>query len=267
MWYGNELTNATELFNEVASKYTCFFVNQIFSTLLKTEQGRILAKGKAVDTPCGLALGEALKPMMKRLQERAAIDDFTRSKGMIQEKVEKVIAELATMEVRDQKGLSKNMKTKLFGLSVSSTDLEVSAISIIKVGFKLDRYFDLAMDGKSKQLVVTLPEPEILSHEVYPRVDKLDIGWLREVKNVDFNENMNSLREAFRGDAMNSDIFDKAEKQAKELMDTMLTPLAKSLNKSFSVRVRFKNVTETPFEEQAERPKTEKPKDKITYPD
>lgn len=252
MWYANEFTNAVELMNEVASKYTCFLVNQIFSSVIKTDEGRYLAKGKRIDTPCGIALTEALAPVMKRLAERAAIDDFSRSKGMIQERIEKVIAELATMELRDQKGLSKQMQTKLFGFSVSSTDIEVSAISIIKVGFKLDRYFDMNLNSKNGVVTITLPEPVILSHEVYPKIDKLDIGWLREVKSIDLNKNINALREAFREDAINSDLFDKSKKQATELMETMMSPMVKSMNKRYTLKVRFKSLEERPFEDEME---------------
>ena len=46
---------------------------------------------------------EGLRPMIKRMQEKAAIADFSRSKGLMEERVEKAIAELATMEVRDKK--------------------------------------------------------------------------------------------------------------------------------------------------------------------
>lgn len=246
IWYDNEFSNAAALFNEVASKYTCFFLNQIYSTVLKTEEGKIYVKGKKVDTPCGLALNEALQPMIRRLQERAAIDDFSKSKEMLEQKVEKVIAELATMEVRDKKGLSRQMQTKLFGFPISSTDVEVSAISILKVGFKLDRYFNTSLDTKAGVVTVTLPEPEILSHEVYPKIDKLDIGWMREVKNVDLNKNFNSLRDAFRQEALESEIFDKSKKQVTELMEVMLAPLVKSLNKRYKLQIKFKKLETQP---------------------
>ncbi|MEZ4893363.1 MAG: hypothetical protein R2778_10140 [Saprospiraceae bacterium] len=37
-----------KLFNEVAGKYTCFFVTQIIASLLKADGGRMYAKGKGV---------------------------------------------------------------------------------------------------------------------------------------------------------------------------------------------------------------------------
>ncbi len=246
-WYNNEYQSATEAVNIVASKYTCFFINQIFDTVLKTKEGRIFIKGKKINTPCGVALTEALAPMMAKLKERAAIDDFTSSEGMIEERVESAIAELATMEVRDKKGLSKRLQTKVFGFEVSSTDVQVSAISMMKVGFKLDRYFDVTLDKKRKKLVVTLPEPEILSHEVYPKFDKLDVGWLREVENIELNKNINALRIAFREDANQSDIFDKSKTQAKGLMDLLLTPVVGQLNGKYALEVRFKQIDLQPL--------------------
>lgn len=241
-WYNNEGTNAVALLKEVASKYTCFIVNHVLTGLIKTDEGRIYVSGRDVDTPCGVALVEALQPMIERLQNRAAIQDFSRSKGFLEERIEKVTAELATMEVRDKKGLNKQLQTKLFGLNISSTEFEVSAVSILKVGFDLQKYFDLKLDAGKNRVVVTLPEPEILSHEVYPKIDKLDIGWLRELKDSDFNQNFNALRREFRREALESDLFDKAKEQAVNLMETLIGPFLVALNRNYSLEVRFKNV-------------------------
>lgn len=239
-WYDNEAANSTALLKEVASKYTCFLVNQIFTTLLQTTDGSLFAKGFDVDSPCNVALKEALQPMVDRMEERAAILDFSRSRGLMQEKVEKVIAELATLEIRDKKGLTKTLQTKVWGFSVSSTDIDISAISILKIGFKLDEYFDIQLNGKSGIVTITLPEPTILSHEVYPKFDKLDIGWLREVKDADLNKAFNALRAEFRREALESDAREKAKQQAVELMNTMFSPLVKSLNKRYQLKVVFR---------------------------
>ncbi|MEL6865092.1 MAG: DUF4230 domain-containing protein, partial [Bacteroidota bacterium] len=239
-WYSNEGGGAVEVFNEVAAKYTCFLVNHVIMSLVEAEDGILNVKGRKIDTPCGIAMTEALRPLIKRLQDRAAIQDFAKSRGMMEEKVEKVIAELATVEVRDKKGLSKQLQTKIWGFSVSSTDIEVTAISNLKMGFKLDTYFDIKLNSKSKWVTVTLPAPVILSHEVYPKIDKLDIGWLREVKTIDLNKNFNLLRAEFRRDALNSDIRSRAKKQAEELITMLFQPVIAGLNEDYKLRVRFK---------------------------
>lgn len=245
-WYDNEGTNAVEILREVASKYTCFLVTQIMTTLVPTKGGSIYAKGQSVETPCGLAMQEALSPILKKLEDRAAIQDFSRSRGLLQEKVEKVIAELATMEVRDKKGLSKQLKTKVLGFNVSSSDIEITAISILKVGFRLNDYFDVSLNSRQGLVTITLPEPTILSHEVYPKVENLDIGWLREVQDADFNRTFNLLRAEFRREALESDIKDKAKKQAIELMNTMFAPVVSSLNNRYKLQVKFRETGENP---------------------
>lgn len=239
-WYDNGAGSAVKVFNEIVSKYTCFLVNQILTTVIPTREGAILAKGNKVDTPCGIALGEAMQPFIKRMEERAAVEDFSRSRGLLQEKVERVIAELATMEVQDKKGISKQMQTRIWGVAVSSTDLEITAISVLKVGFRLSDYFDVKLNSKAGVVTVTLPEPVILSHEVYPKVEKLDIGWLREVEDANFNESFNLLRKEFRREAMESDIMDKAKTQAVELMNTLFGPLVQSMNSRYKLKVSFK---------------------------
>ncbi len=85
-WYNDNSNQAVQIFNEVAGKYTCFFVTQIMATLIKADNGQLMAKGKNVDTPCGIALTEGLQPMVDRLQKRAAILDFSASRGLLKGK-------------------------------------------------------------------------------------------------------------------------------------------------------------------------------------
>lgn len=244
-WYDNESGSSTKVLKEITSKYTCYLINQILATVIPTQGGTIFAKGSDLETPCGIALTEALGPLIDRMEERAAIDDFSRSRGLLQQKVEKVIAELATMEVRDKKGINKQMQTKIWGVNVSSSDLEITAISILKVGFRLNDYFDVRLNPKANLVTITLPEPIILSHEVYPKIEKLDIGWLREVESVNFNESFNALRREFRREAVESNIMSRSEQQAIELMNTMFSPLVKSINNRYEVKVVFRAVPET----------------------
>ncbi|MEL7020869.1 MAG: DUF4230 domain-containing protein [Bacteroidota bacterium] len=238
-WYNNESSSAVDAVNEVASKYTCFLVNTVLSTLIRTYDGRIAAKGSGINTPCGLALTEGLRPLIERMEKRAAIRDFSASKGLMEERVEKAIAELATMEVTDKKGLNRQVNTKVFGIEVSKSDVEITAISTLKVGFKLNQYLDIQLDEREGTVVVTLPQPQILSHEVYPKIDNLSIGWMREVSNEDFNRNFNALREDFRRDALESDLMDKARAQAREVMNLMLGPVINSMSQDYELRVQF----------------------------
>jgi len=250
-WYSNNFTSATEAFHEVSSNYSCYLINQVIMNTLLVKGESIVAIGNSVESPCMIALKEAVRPFVKRLNQRAGIMDFSRSKGMMEERVEKAIAELATMEIRDRKGLSKEMQTRVWGYSVSTTEMQISAISILKVGFKLDKFFEINLDGGRNQVVVTLPDPQVLSHEVYPRIDKLDVGWLRELDQDDFNKNFNVLRREFRKDAVENNVMDKAKVQADELMHLMLEPIVKQLGGRFKLLVRFKRMGKT-FEEEME---------------
>ena len=248
-WYDNESGSATKVIEEITSKYTCYLINQILATVISTPGGIVYAKGTALETPCGIAMTEVLKPMISRMEERAAIEDFSKSRGLLQEKVEKAIAELATMEVRDKKGINKQLQTKIWGMNVSSSDLEITAISIIKVGFRLDDYFDIRLNAKAKIVTITLPKAQILSHEVYPKIEKLDIGWLREVESVNFNESFNALRKEFRREAIADKVQQKAEREVIELMNVMFAPLVKSFNNKYELKVKFKDAPDQQFDE------------------
>ena len=244
-WYSDNAASATDALNEVASKHTCHMVTTVIMSVLESSDGKIVGIGNSVDTPCGIALTEGLRPMIRRLQDKAAIADFSLSQGIMEKKIEKAIAELATMEVRDRKGINKQLQTKIWGYAVSSTDIQVSAISVLKVGFKLDKYFDIKLDSGRKRVNVTLPKPTVLSHEVFPRVDKLEVGWMRELDKADLNKNINVLRREFRRDAIEDHVMEKAEIQAKELMSLMMQPIISQLGRRYKLRVTFKETPET----------------------
>lgn len=253
-WYNDNSNEAVRVFNEVAGKYTCFFITQIMATLLKADSKRVMAKGTDVGTPCDVAIHEGLQPMITRLQKRAEIYDFSNSRGLLKDKVRKNIAELATYEFRSRMGIDKTLQYKVLGFSVSETDIRVEAISIIKAGFKLDQFFDITFSPTKGIIYVKLPQPTILSHEVYPRVDKLDVGWLAGVSEADMNERFNELRRELRRDAIeNEKVLDKAKLHADSVMQLILGPVVKSINRNYKLEVRFENAPETMTEDEWRR--------------
>lgn len=244
-WYQDNSNQAVEVFNEVAGKYTCFFVTQIMATLIKSNNGVVMGKGKNVETPCGIAINEGLKPMVERLKKKANILDFSASHGLLKEKVRKGIAELATYELRSRMGLDKQLQYKIFGISISETDLRVEAISVIKAGFKLDQYFNVSLNPSKNTVYVTLPPPTIVSHEVYPRVDKLDVGFLAGITGDEMNRNFNELRREFRTDAIeNEKVLEKAKARADSVMQLILGPMVRSMDRKYKLQVRFQETPE-----------------------
>ncbi len=253
-WYNDNTNQAVEVFNEVAGKYTCFFVTQILATLIKTDNGKLMAKGKNIETPCGLAIKEGLQPMVARLQKRAAILDFSASRGLLKDKVQQGIMQLATYEIRSRKGLSKQLTYDVFGINLSTTDIEVQAISVVKAGFDLQNYFDVTFNPTKGIVFVTLPQPTILSHEVYPKVDKLDVGWLAGIDGKEMNAQFQSLRKEFRSDAIENDrILEKAKARADTVMQTMLGGVVHSMNKKYKLQVRFKEIGENITDDELRR--------------
>ncbi len=239
LWYENQYTGASNLFLEVASKYTCFLTSHVISTALESTSGRLMGVGDDVQSPCGIALQEGLNPMMNRLKDRAAMLDFAESRELLQEKVERLIAELATLEIRDKKGLNKQLQTEVLGFKVSTTDITVTAISILKVGFDLNEQFELDLDTRNRIARIILPEPKILSHEVYPRLENLSIGWLRELQDEDLNNAFNALRAEFRREAMQEDVFERAKVQAEEIMKTLFAPMVMAIDPKIKIEVSF----------------------------
>ena len=60
LWYENENANAVEILNEVASKYTCSFINNVITSLLKSGSNPIAAAGKYVENTLWHCLARGL---------------------------------------------------------------------------------------------------------------------------------------------------------------------------------------------------------------
>lgn len=239
-WYNDEANQAVELFNEVAGKYTCFFVTQITSVLLQAGSTRLYGKGKTADNPCAIAVDEGLRPMVARLRKQADIVDFSQSQGLLKQRVRRSIAELATYEYQSQLGLDKTLNYKILGVNVSGTDIRIEAVSILKAGFKLDRQFDVSLVPSQNKVVVTLPSPVVLSHEVYPRIEKLDVGFLAGIKSEELNAGFNELRRQFRREAIEEErVLDRARMRADSVMQLILGPTVRAMGKQYRMELRF----------------------------
>jgi hypothetical protein len=64
---------------------------------------------------------------------------------------------------------------------------------------------------------------------------------MRELDSVNITEGVNSLREAFRQEALESDVMSKAKVQAQDLMNTMFLPLVRNIGQDYKIEVRFQN--------------------------
>jgi hypothetical protein len=199
-----------------------------------------MAKGDGVDSPCGIAIREGLQPLVERLKKKAAIMDFSASQGLLKERVRKGIAELATWELQSRLALDKTLQYKLFGYAVSETDLRVEAISVIKAGFRLNDYLDVTYSPSKEIVYVTLPQPVILSHEVYPRIDKLDVGFLAGITGEEMNRNFNELRRQFREEAIGQEqVLEKAKMRADSVMTMLLGPTIGAMGRKVKLEIRF----------------------------
>jgi Protein of unknown function (DUF4230) len=100
---------------------------------------------------------------------------------------------------------------------------------------------NVSLNPKARRLEITLPQPTIVSHEVYPKVDKIDVGWIQGVKSDDFNKNFNTLRTEFRRDALEDENIEKAKVRAKDVMEMIFKPVLNKLGKDYKMTVSFKS--------------------------
>ena len=95
------------------------------------------------------------------------------------------------------------------------------------------------MNQAQKEIIVELPAPTILSHDVSPRIDKLDIGIIEGLDNIELNENISKLRNAFIESSYTEDVRLMAKEKANETIRNFIAPLLSTLPGDYKVVLAF----------------------------
>lgn len=236
-WYEEYRYKSLTNFSECFKKNISFYISHVFATVIKTAKlPTIFNNGKRISLG-GIGLNEIFNPLIKKVKIQAAINDFSLAKGLLNLEVTKEISELCTYEIRDRKGLNKEIMAKILGIPFQKVVTEISAISIMKIGIDLNSDIDFYIDGDL--LVIELPEPKILTHEVYPKFDNFFLAWSGEFKVSHLNKMLNELRVEFRRVALENNCFEISKTKTESIINQTLIKLLKKFNLVFKVKIRF----------------------------
>jgi hypothetical protein len=168
------------------------------------------------------------------------IQDFTVSKVSIKQHIRKMIVEMGTVKDNFRTVFDEEYTLKLiFGLK-SQANLKLQVKSIVKAGFKLDKFFKLEFDHGTKEIVLTLPEPEILSNEIDARVKNMEDGWFVKIDKEKLNWVNQKARQWSYDKAIESGILKNAKRNAELILKTIFQPIVLATDQDYKISIRFK---------------------------
>ncbi|MCE7993380.1 MAG: hypothetical protein HEP71_15445 [Roseivirga sp.] len=190
---------------------------------------------------CETIATAAFLPLIEELKRQAIIKDYEQSTIRIKSQIQRLVAELATSEVKKQTTVEKDFVTKVDWLITTTTswaDVDIDATSVTKAGFKLQEYFELVFDHEHKVIEVHLGKPQILSHEVNYQARNLDDGWAVSIKPEMVNQVINEARDILYDHALNnSNLLDKSWENAQVVIKTIFQPIVLSTPEPYIVKL------------------------------
>lgn len=193
---------------------------------------------------CGLLAYDLLMPLTTELRERALVVDLESSRLLLKEHLRSAIAELAVAEDRLGSTYSRTFNRTMFEDTWfefdSTATLKIDANGVIKAGFDLREYFDLTMDHSSKLLIVTLPEPRVLSRDIDLRVLEDEDGFFIGITPEKRTQALAAIRNELEQRAVQDGLLEDAKSKAERLVQIIYSPFSYLPEGSYRVEVRFR---------------------------
>lgn len=233
-WYRIRGQNAVEAFEEVMGLQACNLLQEILPEVLGTTTFEVIKRG--AKDPCQTILTTGVTPMVKRLAQSARVFDLRERQDALNEQIASAVTKLSTTEIKEKKGLKREIVKKLIGIKYSTAYYEMYGISIIGIGFNIKDNIQISFSDKENKIIIFLPEPEILYHEVFPMFKEFSSGIFANPDDKILNSDMNLLREEFRKD-LKPEHFEKAKKEAEEFLKLLIGGSCPNC----SVEIKFEN--------------------------
>lgn len=236
-YFSYRLSDAARSFSRVLSRRLCDVM--ILSYGLSSPSRQDSMPGQLLEVPCKIVLGEVLLPISESLESQGLLADYLEGREAVSERIRHAIVELATAEDDFDIALSETYRREiLWGSSVAHLRLHVKAR--VKAGFDLREFFSYEVDVDARSLIVTLPEPRLLSVEVLPKIQSMEDGWFVDIDEDKINQALATGRIRAAEAAVSSGLLGNARSNASLLIVDMLSPLAYTPTTNLRIVVDFK---------------------------
>lgn len=205
--------------------------------------------GSVIERLCDIIVSESTRIASGLLEDYATVINFTETEVLGQSEIQRVMNLITAKNDLDFR-FNKSFKrtNKIFGREV---DLSVDPNYAIRVqsnvtaGIDLEKFYKVAFYPKEitesglTEIVVTMPEPEIISvhTNIYPT--SLNTVVSKNLSDIEIRNLVNLANQKAKSYAHNKGILDEARKGAQNAMQQIYSPLFINNLGGYRVRVEF----------------------------
>ena len=223
-------------FTDVASQNMSFIMDSFLGFV---DRGVAKRNSLAAATkPFQILLYKALLPISEGLRAQALIDDQIHARFKLKSQINKMITELGTISRKYNNSVVDQPGSRKFKLK-SKTLIWSKSSAIIEAGFDLRRYFRVELDSVRKELLITLPEPIILSIATKSNFQNIENGWFAKITEERMNEFHKLERREFTALALDAGIVDEAKQNIEGKLIEILTPIVQTPYFNYDVAINF----------------------------
>lgn len=234
--FSYEISGTARDFSTILGKHLCD--DTIFAFELNSKSHPAPA-ALLLSQPCSIVMTEVLVPLNKEMEESALLQDLVLGNEAITGHLRTAVVELATAKDEFSFDMSQTFARDIFGFT-SEAQIQVTVIARVKAGFDLDRFFSYEIDSATQEFIVTLPEPELLSVEVHPDIDKIEDGWFVTIDEQKLSSVLADAPARARLRAEKTGLLVQAKENAEVVVRQLFAPLANTPRVSYGVKVRFR---------------------------
>lgn len=223
-------------FTDVASQNMSFIMDMFLGFVSHgvASQNSVAAATK----PFQILLYKALLPISEELRNQALIIDQVHARFKLKSQVSRMIAEFGTISREYKSSIVVQPSLDLFFFE-SKAEIWSNSSAIVKAGFNLDKLFRVDIDPERKSLLVTLPEPRLLSIDTRSHFQNVENGWLQKINENNMNEFIQLERDEFTQIALNSGIFTEAKRNAESILKSILAPIVQTPYFNYKIEIDY----------------------------
>lgn len=216
----------TEALAEVLGSQLCSTIGMIIG-VLSIESPMLNITGMFAGAPCTIIASGFLKPITNDLLENGFVQDITFSKGVLEQKVSKMIFELVSVEKHYTFNNEFFREVPLFwGLFRSRANVKAEYYGIIKAGYNLGDDLEIRVNSSQRKISIVLGEPKIFDPIVYPKINSMHNGWWAQISEKDLNNMYITAMDETVQSALRDNILEEADRNSKLFLKTLFNPVA-----------------------------------------
>jgi Protein of unknown function (DUF4230) len=232
-------TSAMNLSSILAS-LTCSIFDLLIG-LIRMNPALSFATSTLFGMTCDLYMSDIMPTYNDSLQANAFYYDIQVSKVSIESQIRKTVSKLITVEDDFNTTVYRSSTSRFLLFFTSSAEAGFSISSKISAGVDLNKYYNMEINHTSKEVLLTLAQPELLSTQSNYKITYVDNGIIAKITTDMINEAMAEGNRTNEQQAIQSGILQSAKLNAEKTIQTFIQPILAHPGGMYHIRVRFQD--------------------------